>query len=182
MTGSRMRRSLPDLLAERLDIVFVGINPAWYSVDRGHYFARATNRFWQCFSRSTLSRAARDFLGTKRLLPEHDRALMQFGFGFTDLVKRPTIRADEATETEFRRGIGVLAAKIDRYHPRIVCFQGISGYHRVSSRRLISFGCYLDVPMDCARARGHVARQLLDLRIDPAERRRELRQMPAARA
>lgn len=126
-----MRGSLPDLLADRLDIVFIGINPACYSVDRGHYFARPTNRFWQCFSRSILSRAARDSLGTQRLLPEHDRALMQFGFGFTDLVKRPTIRADELAEAEFRKGIGVLTAKIDRYRPRIVCFQGIGGYRHV---------------------------------------------------
>lgn len=131
MSGCRMRRSLPDLLADRLDIVFVGINPACYSVDRGHYFARPTNRFWQCFSRSILSRAARDSLGTQRLLPEHDRALVQFGFGFTDLVKRPTIRAAELTEAEFRKGIDVLTAKIDRYHPRIVCFHGITGYRHV---------------------------------------------------
>ena len=32
--------TLPDLLRDALQIVFVGINPSLYSVERGHYFAR----------------------------------------------------------------------------------------------------------------------------------------------
>ncbi|MGH8287762.1 MAG: Arm DNA-binding domain-containing protein [Steroidobacteraceae bacterium] len=54
-------------------------------------------------------------------------------------------------------------------------------YRFQGREKLLSFGCYPDVPMENARARGHVARQLLDLGVDPAERRRELRQMSAER-
>ena len=81
-------RTLPDLLRDGLDVVFVGINPSIFSVERGHYFARPTNRFWPCLSRSVLSRKARQALSVERLGPEHDRALLDHGIGFTD---RPRI-------------------------------------------------------------------------------------------
>ena len=87
--------TLPDLLRDGLDLVFVGINPSLYSVAQGHYFARRANRFWPCFSRSALSAAARRALGNEVLLPEHDRRLPAHGIGFTDVVKRATARADE---------------------------------------------------------------------------------------
>src|SRR6516162_4347075 len=87
--------TLPDLLRDQLDVVFIGINPSLFSVAQGHYFARRSNRFWPCFSRSILSEAARRALGVERLEPEHDRVLPAHGFGFTDLVKRPTARASD---------------------------------------------------------------------------------------
>jgi double-stranded uracil-DNA glycosylase len=117
-----------------LDIVFVGINPSIYSVQRGHYFARQTNRFWPCFSRSVLSRAAREALSVETLTPEHDRALLGYGIGFTDLVKRATPKASDLTQSELAGGVQQLLAKFDRYRPRIACFHGITGYrpvHRV---------------------------------------------------
>ena len=58
--------SLPDLLQNELDVVFVGINPSLYSVAQGHYFARKTNRFWPALSRSILSESARRSLGVVR--------------------------------------------------------------------------------------------------------------------
>jgi len=43
--------------------------------------------------------------------------------------------------------------------------------------KMLSFGGYPDVSMEHARARGRAARQLLELGIDPSERRKELRYM-----
>ncbi len=106
---------LADLLAEALDIVFVGINPSIYAASRGHYFARPTNRFWPCLSRSTLSGDARAGLGVRKLGPEHDAALLRYGIGFTDVVKRPTIRAAQVTPAEFAAGVSVLVEKLERY-------------------------------------------------------------------
>ncbi|MFC7386938.1 uracil-DNA glycosylase family protein [Sphaerisporangium rhizosphaerae] len=37
---------LADVLAEKLTVVFVGINPAPLSVAAGHSFATPGNRFW----------------------------------------------------------------------------------------------------------------------------------------
>jgi double-stranded uracil-DNA glycosylase len=123
--------TLPDLLRGGLSVVFVGINPSIFSAMKGHYFARPTNRFWRAFSGSVLSRSARDWMGLALLTPELDRALLEHGFGFTDLVKRPTVRAADVTAAEFAAGIAALKAKLEQHRPRIACFQGITGYRPV---------------------------------------------------
>jgi len=121
-------RPLPDLLRDGLDIVFVGINPSIMSATRGHYFARPTNRFWPCFSRSMLSIRARQGLGVEALKPMHDRALLAYGIGFTDVVKRPTATAAGLARAEFVAGAAQLVTKLQHYQPRVACFHGMTGY------------------------------------------------------
>jgi double-stranded uracil-DNA glycosylase len=123
-----MDRTLPDLLRHGLDIVFVGINPSIYSVERGHYFARRANRFWPALSRSALSAAARGALGVEALGPEHDAALLDHGFGFTDVVKRATANAAALGQAEFAAAAPLLVARLSEYRPRIACFHGVTGY------------------------------------------------------
>lgn len=131
---SAPRPTLPDLIGEGLDVVFIGINPSLYSVAQGHYFARKTNRFWPCFSRSALSAAARRALHVDRLEPAHDVVLLQHGFGFTDIAKRASARADELTPAEFTAGAADLLSKLRRHAPRVACFHGVTGFrfvHRI---------------------------------------------------
>jgi TDG/mug DNA glycosylase family protein len=113
-----------------LGIVFVGINPSLYSVEQGHYFARRANRFWPCFSRSHLSRGAREGLGVANLEPRHDGDLLEYGFGFTDAVKRATRRAGDLAPGELAAGAATLREKVERYRPRIACFHGITAYRQ----------------------------------------------------
>lgn len=120
--------TLPDLLAPGLRLVFVGINPSVYAVERGHYFARKTNRFWPALSRSTLSAPIRQALGRESLLPEDDVLLPDFGIGFTDVVKRPTPNASGLTPDDFRRWAPHLFANLARYQPAVACFHGVVGY------------------------------------------------------
>ena len=145
--------TLPDLLRDRLDIVFVGINPSLYSVAQGHYFARRANRFWPCFSRSTLSAQARRAIGVTLLTPEHDRCLPECGFGFTDVVKRATARADEISREEFEAGAALLAGKIERCRPRIACFHGVTGY-RPMQRLLAPAATACNLGLQAARIGG----------------------------
>lgn len=123
--------SLPDLVRDGLDVLFVGINPSLYSAAQGHYFARRTNRFWPAFSRSGLSEAARQAIGVARLEPAHDRLLLEHGFGFTDAVKRPTPRASDLAPSEFEAGVAALVEKLERRRPRIACFHGMMAYRQV---------------------------------------------------
>jgi TDG/mug DNA glycosylase family protein len=116
--------TLPDILADNLKVVFVGINPSLYSVEQGHYFARRANRFWTALSCSRLSAVARGALGREILSPRDDQRLCEFGFGFTDIVKRPTASASELRGPDFVSGAPTLRARLDRYAPRIACFQG----------------------------------------------------------
>ncbi len=131
MTADATEPTLPDLLAQNLSVLFVGINPSTYSVSRGHYFARPGNRFWPCFSRSILSAAVRQALGITALQPAHDTALPAHGFGFTDVVKRPTPRASDVHPREFTAGVADLVRKLERYRPCIACFHGVTGYRHV---------------------------------------------------
>jgi double-stranded uracil-DNA glycosylase len=112
--------TLPDYLRERLEIVFVGLNPGLYAAQVGHYFAYKQNRFWPALSASGLV--------PEPVGPEDDARLLDWGIGLTDVVKRPTSGIHELSITEFRRGAKTLREKIERYKPRIVCFVGFTGY------------------------------------------------------
>ena len=120
--------TLPDLLAPDLALAFVGINPSTYSVERCHYFARRTNRFWPAFSRSRLSAPIRDALGVAALGPEHDAALLRFGIGFTDVIKRPSSNASSLTAHDFEEWVPRLAARLHHFRVRVACFHGLTGY------------------------------------------------------
>jgi TDG/mug DNA glycosylase family protein len=112
--------TLPDYLPERPDILFVGINPGSYSARQGHYYARGTNRFWWALHASGLV--------PMPLSPEEDWRVGEFGLALTDLVKRPTNSAAEVHGEEFAAGRQLLADKIQRIKPLIVCFNGLTGY------------------------------------------------------
>ncbi len=128
MSGDHEFATLPDYLRPGLDLVFIGINPGLYSAQRGHYFARPTSRFWPAFSASKLSEHVRQGLGTKTVRPEHDRELLRFGIGLTDLVKRPSGNAAELSPMEFGQWAPRLLEKLQRYAPRVACFHGLTGY------------------------------------------------------
>ena len=114
--------TLPDYLPNHPDILFVGINPGSYSAQQGHYYARATNRFWWALNASGLLAVP--------LSPQEDWRLSQFGLGLTDLVKRPTNSAAHLRGDEFAAGRRALADKIARVQPLIVCFNGLTGYQQ----------------------------------------------------
>lgn len=110
--------TLEDLLAEGLDVLFVGYNPNPYAVSHGHYYARRANRFWEDLHESGL---------VPRLLrgPGEDREILAYGLGLTDVIKRPTPNIDGLTAEEFKRGIARLDGLLARYAPKIVCFNGL---------------------------------------------------------
>ena len=111
-----------------MDLAFVGINPSVYSVEHGHYFARRTSRFWPAFSRSRLSEPIRRALGVDVLGPEHDRELLRFGIGFTDVVKVPTRNANQIDPGMFEEWAPKLLDRLIRARPRLACFHGVTGY------------------------------------------------------
>jgi TDG/mug DNA glycosylase family protein len=112
--------SVPDVLAEGLDVVFVGINPGLYSAAVGHHFARPGNRFWKALHRSGFT--------PYEWSPFDDRDLVGVGVGITNLVDRPTATAAELTPTELRAGRATLERKIGRIRPRAVAVLGITAY------------------------------------------------------
>ena len=134
--------TLPDIVAPGLDLIFVGINPSIYSAERGHYFARPSNRFWACLNQSGLV--------PERLGPEDDVRLPEFGIGLTDIVKRATHDAAELTAAEFAAGREVLREKLQTAAPAAVCFVGKIAYQHFSRRRLFPFGRQTETVGDAA--------------------------------
>jgi TDG/mug DNA glycosylase family protein len=121
-------RTLPDYLKTGLNLVFIGINPGLYSVERGHYFARVTSRFWPAFSASRLSQRVRNGLKTDVLRPEHDAELLRFGIGLTDVVKRPSANAAGLRPRDFEEWGPRLMKKLKSYAPGVACFHGVTAY------------------------------------------------------
>ena len=121
-----MIETLPDYLAPHLDIVFVGINPGEYSARVGHYFARNQNSFWTALNESGLV--------SEKLMPEDDRRLPQFGFGLTDIAKRPSARAAMLDDRELVQGGEVLKKKLEKFAPLLICFVGLYGYRKAFDR------------------------------------------------
>src|SRR5262249_48908927 len=120
--------TLPDYLEPKLDVVFIGINPGLYSVQKGHYFARGTTRFWRALSASKLSVPIRLVINVETLRRDHDLELLRFGIGFTDLVKRPTANVSNLSPSEFKQWAPVLVKKLQTYKPRVACFHGLMGF------------------------------------------------------
>jgi TDG/mug DNA glycosylase family protein len=113
-------RTIPDVIADGLDILFVGINPGLWSGATGFHFARPGNRFWKSIHQAGL---------TDRVLdPAEQDELLSFGIGITNLVPRTTASAAELTADELLGGGRALIAKVERYRPRQVAFLGISTY------------------------------------------------------
>ena len=110
--------TLEDLLAEGLDVLFVGYNPNPYAVEHGHYYARRANRFWEDLHAAGL---------VPRVLrgPGEDREILAHGLGLTDVIKRPTPNIDGLGADEFKRGFARQDGLLERYRPRIVCFNGL---------------------------------------------------------
>ena len=108
-------------------VLFVGINPSLWSADVGHHFARPGNRFWKALHGAGC---------TDRLLaPEEDARLPEYGYGLTNLVARPTARAEELDDRELVRGAAELARKVREHGIRVVAFLGITAYRAAYGRR-----------------------------------------------
>jgi TDG/mug DNA glycosylase family protein len=62
--------------------------------------------------------------------------LLDHGFGFTDAVKRASVRATDVSPKEFAASVAALVEKLKQAQPKIACFHGIMAYravHRVLS-------------------------------------------------
>lgn len=113
-------KTIRDVLAPNLDVVFCGINPGRYSGATGFHFAGPGNRFWPALFASGL---------TDRLLkPSEVGLLPQYKLGITNLVARTTARADELDDDELREGLKVLTKKVRRYKPKWVAVVGLGAY------------------------------------------------------
>jgi TDG/mug DNA glycosylase family protein len=125
-------KTVPDVIAPRLRVLFVGINPGLYSGAVRHHFARPGNRFWPALFKGGF---------TPRLLsPYEERELLKYGCGITNLVNRATANAAELTEQELCAGARRLAAKVRRHRPRVVAILGVGAYQAAFGHACVRIG------------------------------------------
>jgi double-stranded uracil-DNA glycosylase len=113
-------KTVRDVIARDLRVLFCGINPGLYTAAVGHHFARPGNRFWPALYAAGF---------TDRLLsPFEERELLKSGYGITNVVPRATNSADLLTKDEIVKGGQRLRAKVLRYQPEILAVLGLGAY------------------------------------------------------
>ena len=124
--------TVPDVVADDLRLLVVGINPGLWTAWAGHHFARPGSRFWKALHAAGL---------TDRLLdPSEEALLLERGIGVTNMVPRTTAAAAELTPEEIRAGGERLAALVARHRIRTVAILGMGAYRTAFGRPRAGLG------------------------------------------
>ncbi|MGW6277845.1 G/U mismatch-specific DNA glycosylase [Kribbella sp. NPDC055071] len=123
---------LADVIGDGLRVLFCGINPGLMSAETGHHFARPGNRFWPALHRSGFT--------PRQLLPAEQSELRTYRLGITNVVDRPSARADELTRAEFLAGGESLVKKVLHYQPEWLAVVGITAYRDAFAERTATIG------------------------------------------
>lgn len=125
-------KTVPDLIAPKLKVLFCGINPGLYSGATGHHFARPGNRFWPALYGAGFTE--------RLLLPYEKDELLKSGYGITNVVERTSATAAELSQAELEEGGRRLAAKVKKYRPRFLAVLGIGAYRTAFGHPKASLG------------------------------------------
>jgi TDG/mug DNA glycosylase family protein len=125
-------RTVPDVLAPHLSVLFCGINPGLWSAWSGHHFARPGNRFWPALHRSGFT--------PRQLRPAEQGELPALGLGITNVVERGSARAAELSRAELRAGGAALATKVIHHAPRWLAVLGVTAYRDAFEEPKASIG------------------------------------------
>lgn len=119
-------KTVRDVIAPDLRVLFCGINPGLYTAAVGHHFARPGNRFWPALYAAGF---------TERLLsPFDERELLKSGYGITNVVMRATASADQLSKDEIIAGGELLRQKVLRYRPKVLALLGVGAYRLAFNR------------------------------------------------
>jgi double-stranded uracil-DNA glycosylase len=125
-------RTIPDLVAPGLELVFCGINPGLYSGYTGWHFARPGNRFYPALALSRLT--------ARELSPSEGDEMLAAGLGVTNLVTHATAAASELSSEQLRAGVVRLERLVTTYRPRAICVLGLGAYRQAFSQREAQIG------------------------------------------
>jgi double-stranded uracil-DNA glycosylase len=114
---------LKDRIAPGLRALFVGINPGVRSAQTGHHFAGFSNRFWKLLFESGLV--------SEPITYEDDDRLVEWGYGITNLIARPTPGINDLRPAEYTAGWRILNRKIARVRPQLLAIVGVTVYRAI---------------------------------------------------
>ena len=119
-------KTVRDVIAPGLRVLFCGINPGLYTAAVGHHFARPGNRFWPALHAAGIT--------PRRLAPFEERELLPLGYGITNIVARATVGEADLTPGELAAGGRRLARRVRRYRPRCLAVLGVGAYRAAFGR------------------------------------------------
>jgi TDG/mug DNA glycosylase family protein len=125
-------RTLSDVVAPGLRVLFCGINPGLYTAWAGHHFARPGNRFWPALHRSGFT--------PRQLQPCEQAELLPLGLGITNVVARATATAAELTRDELVAGGQRLTADVERWQPAWLAVLGVTAYRVAFAEKRAAVG------------------------------------------
>lgn len=112
-------KPLRDIIAGNLRILFVGTSPGPKSSRAEHYFAGGPNVFWRLLFESGLT--------PRRLTAQQDNEMIEYGYGLTDIVKKPT-GIDRIRRLDTLSGADKLNRRMAKFRPRVAAFVGKKGW------------------------------------------------------
>ncbi|TGV04095.1 mismatch-specific DNA-glycosylase [Mesorhizobium sp. M00.F.Ca.ET.186.01.1.1] len=118
---------LPTYIRRDLTVLFCGINPGRVSATAGFHYANPANLFWRGLFEGGLT--------ARQLLPEETSLLLDYNYGITDLVTRPTRSSSDLTREDFDTGAEQFVHMIQTYRPRVICFNGITAFRHATGRK-----------------------------------------------
>ena len=130
--------TLPDLISDRVRLLFVGINPGLRTVAVQAHFAPRGNRFWPALYQAGITDHLID--ASSGFTIADREYLLRRGIGITNLVDRATAGADELTAAEFVEGRNKLDKMIGEYSPRVVAILGVTAYRDAFDDRVATPG------------------------------------------
>jgi TDG/mug DNA glycosylase family protein len=125
-------KTVPDLVAPNLRVLFVGINPGLYTAAVGHHFARPGNRFWKVLHLSGFT--------PRQISPFEEEELLEFRIGVTNMVPRTTATAAELHPDEIVEGGARLLQLVETYQPATVAVLGAQAFRRAFRRPRAQIG------------------------------------------
>ncbi|MEJ8306365.1 mismatch-specific DNA-glycosylase [Saccharibacillus sacchari] len=123
---------IEDHLDHGLSVLFIGFNPSLRSGETGHHYANPRNNFWRILEESGLT--------DRRYAPTEDGDLLKLGFGFTNIVARPTRGVEDIAREEYREGRTILRGKLAEYLPKVACYVGKGVYTEFTGRKQANWG------------------------------------------
>jgi double-stranded uracil-DNA glycosylase len=118
--AAAVNKTVPDVIAPELKLLFCGINPGLYSAATRHHFAHPGNRFWPAVFAGGFT--------PEQLSPFDERRLLEWNYGITNMGSRATATAGELGAEELRSGAKRLRRKLKKYKPRFLAVLGVTSY------------------------------------------------------
>ncbi|WP_431277959.1 mismatch-specific DNA-glycosylase [Leifsonia poae] len=118
--------SIPDVLSDGVELVFVGVNPGLRSAATGASFANRGNRFFPALH---LAGITDHVIDTSSGFQRDDlEQLARRRVGLTTLVNFATAKASELSHDQLIDGRRLLDEKIIAFRPRVVAMLGVTAY------------------------------------------------------